>query len=120
MLSATIMAGVEELRAVYGDATLVAAEGTKTFVHIKDMTLPPGCQPARNEFLLELDLNQPKPKHYVRPGQTCVNGQLPKNPTNEMVVGESWMSFSYNFPYTEGDSLVRFLAMLCQRFSKNE
>jgi hypothetical protein len=116
----TITAGIAELKAVYGDDALVAVEGSKTFIRIKDVELPPGCQPPQNDFLLELDTNQPKPKHYVRPGQTLGNGQPLKNPSNEGVAGESWMTFSYNFPYDDGDSLCRFVGMIRQRFSKHE
>lgn len=116
----TITAGVSELKAVYGDNVLVAVEGSKTLVRINGVELPPGCQPPQTDVLLELDVKQPKPKHYVRPGQTLSNGQPPKNPSNEVVVGESWMTFSYNFPYDDGDPLRRFVGMIRQRFGKYE
>jgi hypothetical protein len=114
----TITRGVEELRARYANDIQVAQDGTRTLVAVKDITLPPGCRPTSTDILLVLDPAQPKPQHYVRPGQTASNGQPLKNNSTTLVGGESWMTFSYNIPYQEGDSLARFITMVRQRLEK--
>jgi hypothetical protein len=116
----TITAGVEELKATYGGSVRVAIDGSRTLIRIENFDFPTGCHLPGTDLLLVLDPGQPKPQHYVRLGQTLANGNPPKNPSNTTVAGESWMSFSFNFPYTEGDSLCRFVAMIRQRFAKNE
>jgi|PersoiStandDraft_1058852.scaffolds.fasta_scaffold71517_2 hypothetical protein len=120
MQADSIAAGVEELRSMFGDRVRMAMEGQRTLVIVSGVELPSGCRPQSTDVLLALDPGQPKPVHYVRPGQTLRNGQHPKNPTPTMVGGEAWMNFSWDFPYKEGDPLSRFVAMIQQRFAKNE
>ena len=114
----TIAKGVEELRARYPDDLRVAEDGPRTLAMVKDVPLPTGCRPSSTDVLLVLDQAQPKPQHYIRPGQTLKDGQPPKNHSTTLVGGESWMTFSWNFPYQEGDSLVRFVTMVRQRLEK--
>lgn len=114
----TINAGIHELRERYGDDVQVAQDGQRTLAVVKAISLFPGCNPASTDVLLALDPSQAKPLHYVRPGQTLSNGTTVQNSTTTLIAGESWMTFSYNAPYQEGDSLVRFITIVRQRFAK--
>jgi hypothetical protein len=120
MQADTIAAGVEDLKKAFGDQVRTATEGQRTMVVVGAVDLPGGCRPPTTEILLLLDPAQAKPLHYVRPGQTLSNGQLPKNTTTTTIGGESWMTFSWDFPYEEGAALSRFIAMIQQRFAKYE
>jgi hypothetical protein len=44
----------------------------------------------------------------------------PESTSTQMVRGESWMQFSFNMPWVEGQSIVRFVAVARQRFAQNE
>jgi hypothetical protein len=114
----TITGAVNELRERYGTDVHVAQDGARTLVRINDVPLPPGCQPLVTDLLLVLDPSQAKPLHYVRPGQTLSNGQPVQNSSTVVLAGESWMTFSFNVPYLEGDSLARFATAVRQRFGK--
>jgi hypothetical protein len=120
MQADTIAAGVEDLKRVFGNQVRTATEGQRTLVVVGAVELPMGCRPPTTEILLLLDPAQAKPLHYVRPGQTLSNGQLPKNPTTTTIGGESWMTFSWDFSYQEGDALSRLIAMIQQRFARHE
>lgn len=120
MNAATITAAVEELAAAYGDRAHVARDGHRTLVRVDGITLPAGCRPGTTDLLVVLDPAAPKPQHFVRPGQTLANGRPPKNSSTAVVGGESWMTFSYNVPYREGESLLRFVAILQNRFGHHE
>jgi hypothetical protein len=71
-------------------------------------------------MLLVFDPSQSKPLVYVQPGQLLTNGRVPKNSSAVLVVGESWMQFSFNIPWVEGDSIMRFVAAARQRFTQDE
>jgi hypothetical protein len=120
MDAATITTAVEELRAAYGERVRVAQDGARTLVRLDGVGVPAGCQPAASEFLLLFEPGAAKPQHFVRPGQTLSNGKAPKNSSTVAIAGESWMTFSYNIPYRDGDSLLRFVAALQLRFGRDE
>jgi hypothetical protein len=120
MDAATITAAVDELRVTYGERVRVAQDGARTLVGLDSIALPAGCQPARNDFMLLFEPAAAKPQHFIRPGQTLSNGKPPKNSSTVAIAGESWLTFSYNVPYREGDSLVRFVAALQVRFGRDD
>lgn len=120
MDATTITTAVEELRAAYGEDVRVAQDGVRTLVGLDGIALPAGCQPATNDLMLLFEPGAAKPQHFVRPGQTLSNGKPPKNSSTVAIAGESWMTFSYNIPYRDGDSLARFVAALQVRFGRDE
>jgi hypothetical protein len=116
----TIERAVQELVAVYGDGVRVAREGGRALVRLPDVVLYPGCRPEKTAMLLVFDPNQPKPIPYVEPGQLLATGKTPKSISTVMVGGESWMQYSFNIPWAEGASIIRFVAAARQRFAQDE
>jgi hypothetical protein len=116
----TVDQAKKDLVAVYGDEVHCAQEGSQTLVRIGAVALYPTCHPPVTPMLLVFDPAQPKPFVYVQPGQLLANGRVPKNSSTVLVGGESWMQFSFNIPWTEGDSITRFVAAARQRFTQDE
>jgi hypothetical protein len=111
---------VKDLVTVYGEDVHHAKEGSRTLVRISAVELYPTCRPPVTPMLLVFDHDQSKPLVYVQPGQLLANGRSPKNSSPVLVGGEPWMQFSFNIPWIEGDSIVRFVAAARQRFTQNE
>ena len=120
MRTETIENAIKTLGEVYGDRVRIAREGQQTLARVSEVELYPTCQPPTTPMLLVFDLGQPKPQVYVQPGQLLANGRPPKNGTNVLVAGESWLQFSFNISWSEDDGIIRFLAAARQRFTQNE
>jgi hypothetical protein len=120
MQSETIEQAKKDVIAVYGAEVRFATEGAKTLMRIGSIELYPTCRPPATPMLLAFDESQAKPLAYVHPGQLLANGRVPKNSSAVLVGGESWMQFSFNIPWTEGDSIIRFIAAARQRFIQDE
>ena len=116
----TIEQAIKDLVIVYGDEVRSGKEGSQTLVRINAMELYPSCRPSVTPMLLVFDPVQPKPLVYVQAGQLLANGRVPKSSSTVMVGGESWMQFSFNIPWTEGDNIKRFVAAARQRFAQDE
>jgi hypothetical protein len=110
----------KDLLTVYDDGVCCAQEGPQTLVRINALELYPTCRPPVTPMLLVFDPDHPKPLVYVQPGQRLANGREPKNSTTVLVGGETWMQFSFDIPWTEGDSIMRFVAAARQRFAQDE
>jgi hypothetical protein len=112
---------VRNLTETYGkDHVQTATEGARTLVRVDDFELYATCKPTSTPILVVLDLSQPKPVVYVRPGQILANGQTPKSTSVVMVGGESWLQFSLNVPWEEPHGIRRFVAAARQRFAQDE
>jgi hypothetical protein len=109
-----------QLQSTYGQAIKVGQDGHRRLVRIDDIELYQGCLPQQTTMLIVIDPAQPKPQVFVNPGQTLANGKLPKNNSNILIAGQTWMQFSFNIPWSEGDSIMRFVAAARQRFTQNE
>lgn len=116
----TVEQAIKDLVAVYGGEVHCAQDGSQTLVRISTVELYPTCRPPVTPMLLLFDSAQPKPVVYVQPDQLLANGRVPKNSSTVLVGGESWMQFSFNIPWTEGDNIMRFIAAARQRFAQNE
>lgn len=116
----TIDQAIRDLVSLYGDGVRTAREGTRTLLRLNEVEMPPGCRPQTTPMLLVFDSGQPKPVPYVQPGQLLANGRHPRSTSTQIVGGESWMQFSFNIPWAEGQSIVRFVAAARQRFAQNE
>ena len=111
---------IRDLVSIYGDGVRTAREGTRTLVRLNEVEMPPGCRPQTAPMLLVFDPDQPKPLPYVQPGQLLANGREPRSTSTQMTGGESWMQFSFNIPWAEGQSIMGFVAAARQRFAQNE
>ena len=116
----TIQEAIRDLVSVYGDGVRTSREAAKTLVRLDEVEMPPGCRPPVSPMLLVLDPEQPRPLPYVQPGQLLANGQAPRSSSTQIVGGESWMQFSFNVPWAEGDSIMRFVTAARQRFAQND
>jgi len=109
-----------QLTTVYGDSVKVGRDGQRRLVQINKVELCPGCQPSHTAMLIVLDPGQPKPLVFVTRGQLLSNGRPPKNSSNILIAGQTWMQFSFNIPWSVGDNVMRFVAAARQRFAQNE
>jgi hypothetical protein len=109
-----------QLASVYGQTTKVGQDGHRRLVQIERVELYPDCRPPETTMLVVLDPGHPKPQVFVTPGQQLANGRLPKNNSNILIAGQTWMQFSFNIPWSDGDSIMRFIAAARQRFTQNE
>ena len=120
MRAETIDQAIRDLVSVYGDGVRTAREGSRTLVRVSEVELPPGCRPPTTPMLIVFDPDQPKPIPYVQPGQLLANGRAPRSTSTQIVGGESWMQFSFNIPWAEGQSVIRFVTAARQRFAQND
>jgi hypothetical protein len=109
-----------QLASVYGQTIKVGQDGHRRLVQIERVELYPDCRPPETTMLVVLDPGHPKPQVFVTPGQQLANGQLPKNNSNILIAGQTWMQFSFNIPWSDGDNIMRFIAAARQRFTQNE
>jgi hypothetical protein len=120
MRAETIDQAIRDLVSVYGDGVRTAPDGSRILVRVSDVDLPPGCRPPTTPMLIVFDPDQPKPMPYVQPGQLLPNGRAPRSTSTQIVSGESWMQFSFNIPWAEGQSIIRFVTAARQRFAQND
>jgi len=109
-----------QLSSVYGQNVALGQDGARRLVRITQFELYPGCCPAATAMLVVLDPSQPKPQVFVAPGQLLANGRTPRSSSNILIGGETWMQFSFNIPWSDGDNIIRFLAAARQRFSLDD
>jgi hypothetical protein len=109
-----------QLSSVYGQDVTLGQDGPRRLVRIGQFELYPDCRPANTAMLLVLDPGQPKPQVFVTPGQLLANGRPPKSSSNILIGGESWLQFSFNIPWSDGDNIMRFLAAARKRFKLDE
>ena len=109
-----------QLVSVYGQGMKVGQDASRRLVQIERVELYPGCQPAETTMLIVLDPGHPKPQVFVTPGQLLANGRLPRNNSNILIAGQTWMQFSFNIPWSDGDNIMRFITAARQRFMQNE
>jgi hypothetical protein len=110
---------IEQLKEVFGEVTTAVGASQQRLIRISTAPLPKGCTPAETPVLLVIQ--SPKPLIYVKSGIKLPNGRDPRSNSIVQVEGESWMQFSYNFPYDESShTLVQFVATALNRFKKDE
>lgn len=108
---------VDRLTSTYGAEHIrLARDGQRTLVRIDAIELPVSCQPSVVPALLVLDPAQPRPTFYVVPGVLLPNGKAPASTSVQLVGGESWMQFSFSFPWDEARGIASFIAAARQRF----
>jgi len=120
MMPENVERAVNDLVIVYGQGVKTAADGPRRLVRLNEVELYPTCRPTSTNMLLVFDPAQSKPQVFVTPGQLLANGRVPKNSSNVLIGGETWMQFSFNIPWTEADPIIRFVAAARQRFIQGE
>ena len=75
---------------------------------------------TRTPMLIVFDPGQARPTPYVQLGQLLANGRAPRSTSIQIVGGESWMQFSFNIPWAEGQGIIRFIAAARQRFAQDD
>ena len=112
---------IEGLRHVYQEVAVANGSGGQKLIRVNEVTLPKGCSPATTSVLLVPQPGQPKPQIYVKPGIQLSNGREPRSVSLVQVEGESWLQFSYSFPWDENShTLVQFIEAALRRFAKLE
>jgi len=120
MQDENVQKAISELIQVYGSAVKCRKEGQETHILIPNVELYPGCIPFSTQVLLVFRPSEPKPAVYVTPGQLLSNGIVPRSSSTVLLYGESWMQFSFNIPWTEGENIMRFFGGARRRFSLND
>lgn len=111
-------AEIEDLGRTFGEVTTVD-RGETRLVRLPTVPLPTGCKPDRIQVLLTLH-GQDRPLIYVQRGITGPHGGPPRSCSDVLVEGESWIQFSYQFPWAWSDGLVMFVGTALRRFAKHE
>lgn len=112
---------IQRLVKVYGPVDVSNEPSGQKLVLIKESVLPKGCTPESTKVLLRITFGQPRPEIFVQPGIKVGNGKEPRSTTTVPVSGESWLQFSYSFPWDENkNTLEQFVASNLQRFAKPE
>jgi hypothetical protein len=57
-----------------------------------------------------------RPEFYIDPGVVNAAGQPPKSNSAHYVLGESWMGYSWSFPWDEGTTATRAVEKWLVRF----
>jgi hypothetical protein len=109
-----------QLSSVYGQDVTLGQDGVRRLIRIATFELYPDCRPANTAMLVVLDPGQPKPQVFVTPGQLLTNGRAPRSSSTILIGGESWMQFSFNIPWSDGDNIMRFLAAARKRFKLDD
>jgi hypothetical protein len=109
---------IEDLKGAFGDLC-VRQQGEVHYVRLAGCGLPAGCKPRTVAVLLKL-VGKNRPEIWVQSGITGPHGGPPRSCTPDLVDGESWMKFSYNFPWAWEHGLVVFVGAALRRFEKHE
>jgi hypothetical protein len=119
MVTDTLPPEIEQLKEAFGEIATAVGSAQQTLIRIKAVPLPKGCLPVETPVLLVMQPS--RPLIYVTPGIKFSNGSVPRSTSIVQVEGESWMQFSYNFPYDEtSHTLVQFVGAALNRFKKHE
>jgi hypothetical protein len=110
---------VDQLKEAFGEIAVALGPTRQQLIRIKSARLPRGCDPEETPVLLVMQPS--RPQIYVKPGIKLPNGRDPRSATNVQIEGESWLQFSYSFPYDETThTLVQFVGAALNRFKLAE
>ncbi len=109
----------DSLRKAFGDTASAREPNNVVLFRISQASLPMGCTPGRTPVLIRLQPGQERPEVFVKPGITLPNGVAPRSTSVVPIGGESWLQFSYTFPWdAKQHSLVQFVGAALLRFAK--
>ncbi len=110
---------VADLKTAFGDLATTMATNGQQLLRIEQVSLPAGCNPSSTPVLLVLQSG--RPQIYVKPGIVLPSGATPRSASVVTIEGESWLQFSFSFPWDESiNTLVQLVAGSIQRFSLKE
>ena len=110
---------VSELRNAFGSARDVTpAPGQPLHVLLEQLTLASGWSPQPARALVVFN-NWPtaRPDFYIDPRVVNDAGQPPKSNSAHYVLGESWLGYSWSFPWAEGVTATRSVEKWLARFA---
>lgn len=111
----------ERLRGAFGEMSSAREPNDVILFRMTKVALPAGCAPGHTPVLLRLQPGQERPEIFVKPGITVPNGIAPRSTSVVLIGGESWLQFSYTFPWDRNQhSLVQFVGAALRRFAKTE
>jgi hypothetical protein len=122
MTDTDIQEQVARLKHLYGTVDRLAENSSgPQLLRINEARVPKGCSPSRTRVLLRIAPGQPRPEIFVQPGIRLPNGKEPRSTSTVLVAGESWLQFSFSFPWDEQQhTLDQFVAASLQRFARSE
>lgn len=111
---------IDEINEQYENVKILEQQ-TVVYIRIENVYLPLGCTPISTEVILVLKNGQQRPEIYVKPGITLTNGVLPRSISVIAIEGESWLQFSYQFPWDkQQNTLIQFIEGALGRFALRE
>ncbi len=117
MTEAVLTDEITKLKEVYHEVAVATGSGGQKLIRIAE-ALPKGCSPPTTPVLLMVQSGQPRPQIFVKPGIKVPGGRDPRSTSVVQVEGETWLQFSYSFPWDENaHSLVQFVAAALRRFA---
>jgi hypothetical protein len=110
---------LDHLKEAFGEVAVAVGSNQQPLIRIKAARLPRGCEPKETAVLLVMQSS--RPQIYVKPGIKLANGHDPRGTSTVQIEGESWLQFSYSFPYDESmHTIVQFVGAAINRFKLTE
>jgi len=96
---------VAELAEAFGEAVDVTpADGQPLHVLLPVLPMPVSWSPAPARALLRFSgWPQVRPDFFVEPALHDGSGNAPTNPSDQYILGQTWRTFSFQFPWPAGD-----------------
>jgi hypothetical protein len=114
---------IQGLKSQYPDVSVRPGGGGATLVRIDRVAIP-GDDGRYTSVLVILQpgfrTSGARPPIYVAPGTTLPNGAPGRNVTPTQVEGETWLQFSFNFPWRPEDEPWKLVEGALRRFLKSE
>ena len=97
-----------KLGAAFGGARDVTPVETQPLhVLLESLDLPSEWTPNPTRVLTIWDgWPANKPAFYVEPSVSGPNGRVPQNPSDTYLLGETWRTFSFSFPWSGDDPVA--------------
>jgi hypothetical protein len=112
---------IQGLKQAFGAVAVASNSVGQRLIRLDDIELPKGCTPDKTFVLLVIPKGGGRPQMYIKPGIKVPNGREPRSTSVVLVEGESWLTFSYSFPWDENShSLVQYIGSGLRRFALNE
>jgi hypothetical protein len=115
---------IEGLRAHYPKVSVRPGSGGAQLVRVSQVPLPGHRKQQLTDVLVVLQPNfrnaGGRPLVYVAQGTRLASGAPGRNVTPVSVEGETWLQFSFNFPWRPEDEPWKLVEGALRRFLKDE
>jgi hypothetical protein len=109
------------MKTAYGDLAVAHEPNDVVLMRADQVALPKGCSPTCTPVLLRVQPGQARPEIFVKPGIVLPNGVVPRSTSTVTVGGETWLQFSYSFPWDASQrTVLQFVETSLRRFAKTE